>query len=1046
MNGLNKRTTLSWVIWMGALLSFMVTGCEPSNEGMTGDDAEFAVEQGDLTLASPTLNAASGAAGNANQATSAGTNAAIANTSSVLMTGLKLTTSASKVATKPIQIMPDQVSICCVKEGQLNQFMTPLACKIQGGTMGQVNDCKVQKEICCVPSKGVPITTTASNCEEVFQGTVVEDALCSEDPISLCCGLPDGMFELMTNIECAIEGGSQASLSMCESFNDDVCCVAKDGLPFMTSLNICNDNFGGTVVADEVCEEDPVSLCCGFADGTFALATNYDCAAQGGSQMPLSYCQAEEVCCESYTGTFVGTPAECEEVNGTIVSMELCEEPPVDLCCQFDTVATMTSAEKCEDNGGVIVADEFCEDTCCEVDGVPVEVNVLECELLGGTFLAPEECEETSVEVCCEVDGVGSIMTDTQCLSVGGNPMGVGLCEETCCEVDGVQMTATLIECELLGGTFLSPSDCDTDPIVVICCEVGSGAVSLPADLCAAQGGTPTAPEFCQLCDVDIDPSISLMITDPTILAAFPMDEVMDQLAVLGPGGSNGQTGTELFQQWWSSQRERQAGDPANHPFCDDNGSTINGFPIQCPRNESQLEAFDGSSHSPIAIVNRFDLAPTNGEHCGEYRLVYAKNSGVASGRNFIIFEGVLENPEPTCGLMGCHDVAEFWAGLALEADPAVRATLIHDFFYNGLPGYEPVVRPESYGLVPAGTPSGQIRTNQFMSFDWNLREFILTESCPGGNCEMLVQQTTVKGNPSPQLWDGTHPLSASYEADYVAQMALQQPAVEDINNLGMETFDIYNTGESDSQGTSGPSAAVYNPGSALATAIGNAIPGASFLTVGDIAARAQTMTCGGCHQTSSNDNLGTQFSAGLDLLWPAQVPSFVHIDENSILSTALTMPGGFLDRRAAILEDFLDTTCGEECLITPIIVLVDGSLVKQEELDAAFVLEEEEFADEVAIKCGPLGTEPSEEEEAAEEAQTQKSASKAGSEKVAGEKLQEENSGDEEEAEEELAPQPSAEECAAQMQKEFKSKVAASIKPTPTNPSETTLSGSTTH
>ena len=462
---------------------------------------------------------------------------------------------------------------------------------------------------------------------------------------------------------------------------------------------------------------------------------------------------------------------------------------------------------------------------------------------------------------------------------------------------------------------------------------------------------------------MDIDPAVSLMITDPTILAAFPMEEVMDQLALLGPGGSNGQTGTELFQQWWSSQRERQPGDPANHPFCDDNGGTINGFPIQCPRKESQMENFDASSHSPIAIVNRFDLAPTNGEHCGEYRLVYAKNSGVASGRNFIIFEGVLENPEPTCGLMGCHDVAEFWASLALEADLNVRATMIHDFFYNGLPGYEPVVRPESYGLVPAGTPSGHIRTIQFMSFDWILREFVLTESCPGGNCEMIVQQTTVKGNPSPQLWNGSHPLSASYEADFVAQMGLQQPAVEDINNLGMETFDIYNTGESDSQGSFGPSAAVYNATGSLATAIGNAIPGASFLTVQDISARAQTMTCGGCHQTSSNANLGTQFSAGLDLLWPAQIPSFVHIDENGNLSLGLTMPGGFLDRRKAILEDFLDTTCGEECLITPLVVLVDGSLVKQEELDEAFAQEQEDFNAEVEAKCGPLGSDPVEED-----------------------------------------------------------------------------------
>jgi hypothetical protein len=34
------------------------------------------------------------------------------------------------------------------------------------------------------------------------------------------------------------------------------------------------------------------------------------------------------------------------------------------------------------------------------------------------------------------------------------------------------------------------------------------------------------------------------------------------------------------------------------------------------------------SDMSPTAIFNRFDLSASNGEHCGEYRVVYHKNNG----------------------------------------------------------------------------------------------------------------------------------------------------------------------------------------------------------------------------------------------------------------------------------------------------------------------------------------------------------------------------------------------------------------------------------
>jgi hypothetical protein len=53
------------------------------------------------------------------------------------------------------------------------------------------------------------------------------------------------------------------------------------------------------------------------------------------------------------------------------------------------------------------------------------------------------------------------------------------------------------------------------------------------------------------------------------------------------------------------------------------------------------------SDMSPTAIFNRFDLSASNGEHCGEYRVVYHKNYGT---RLFLIFEAQYPNPEPSKG------------------------------------------------------------------------------------------------------------------------------------------------------------------------------------------------------------------------------------------------------------------------------------------------------------------------------------------------------------------------------------------------------------
>jgi hypothetical protein len=89
----------------------------------------------------------------------------------------------------------------------------------------------------------------------------------------------------------------------------------------------------------------------------------------------------------------------------------------------------------------------------------------------------------------------------------------------------------------------------------------------------------------------------------------------------------------------------------------------------------------------PLAVFNRFDLAPADFIHCGEYRIVYGKiNPDVptAPNRFLLIFEGAVPNPNPAAGEAGCRPITEFWAGLSGSGDDTDVARRLSAFFYEG--------------------------------------------------------------------------------------------------------------------------------------------------------------------------------------------------------------------------------------------------------------------------------------------------------------------------------------------------------------------------
>ncbi len=161
---------------------------------------------------------------------------------------------------------------------------------------------------------------------------------------------------------------------------------------------------------------------------------------------------------------------------------------------------------------------------------------------------------------------------------------------------------------------------------------------------------------------------------------------------------------TVLFSRWWDTANKTPERDATNkyrttNFFCNsesqpglDGRSILNGFPYFCPRGEGgqafttapfdEPESRDG--YTAIAFINRFDLADNDsGRHCGEYRIVFAKNSGftISNDRNLIIFEALVPNPKqpkppktPTpsdifINLDGCRPIVEFWRHLS---DPEI--------------------------------------------------------------------------------------------------------------------------------------------------------------------------------------------------------------------------------------------------------------------------------------------------------------------------------------------------------------------------------------
>jgi hypothetical protein len=242
---------------------------------------------------------------------------------------------------------------------------------------------------------------------------------------------------------------------------------------------------------------------------------------------------------------------------------------------------------------------------------------------------------------------------------------------------------------------------------------------------------------------------------------------------------------------------------------------------------------------------------------------------------------------------------------LSSNNSDASRGAILENFYFNGIPSanVRAVIDSRNYAQN-----TGQIRTNQFMTGPWLLKEY----KAGIQNGRNTIQVVSVKSNPVGRLFDinNSDPRAVSFRSDFVQNL----PSLLDPN---LATFfisitnDAHNNGESHSQipgGNDYINTFFPSRGTTFEAAIANRIAqSGSNLSVDQVLNRATAMTCGGCHMPSTF-GISSFGAVGPGQSWPESA-GFVHVNEfafNGVFSLSQALTDVFLPARQADLAGFL--------------------------------------------------------------------------------------------------------------------------------------------
>ena len=376
-----------------------------------------------------------------------------------------------------------------------------------------------------------------------------------------------------------------------------------------------------------------------------------------------------------------------------------------------------------------------------------------------------------------------------------------------------------------------------------------------------------------------------------------------------------------LFRQFWDVQNTPSG--ISVGPNCGDetllDGVTpaLNGFPYICNRREGGLVRQSDAaveteinSYFPIAAVNRFDLHDKDFMDCGEARMIFARSNLRGFGRNFIIAEAQLPNPrlgEPE----GCLPLQKAWLNM-MSLDFDSKAEQLEALYFSGIDGFAPVFSIEHFA-----EDAGQIRTNQFVTTQWVLREHKLVHDCAGMACTLRGHAVTTKENPFGALFNGSVSESSSefseragrFQSQFIERLdSLTTHAVAD---LSIKTDDEFNNGQSHA---SGPilenqflSHFQFGQNSDFFFSLNDAVAGkvdalGTPLSAQQVLNRSVALTCGGCHQPSAFGLTVPNAIGALTLpngttinSWPRS-NDFVHVNEFADRNGIFTLSPALLD------------------------------------------------------------------------------------------------------------------------------------------------------
>ncbi|HEV7921158.1 MAG TPA: hypothetical protein VGR02_10260 [Thermoanaerobaculia bacterium] len=416
-----------------------------------------------------------------------------------------------------------------------------------------------------------------------------------------------------------------------------------------------------------------------------------------------------------------------------------------------------------------------------------------------------------------------------------------------------------------------------------------------------------------------LNPTRSFAVTDKAILDGFPFERFLT--ALVERSGTR-TTALQLYQQWFDTQNAKPGLVSPDAPHCDDfttdGKASFNGFPRRCPTPEGKLalsDPFGAPDYIPIAIMNRFDLAPADGANCGEYRIVYAR-VGQAKDTLHIIFEAVLPNPNGQAGLAGCKPVAQFWADLSSVSSISERRARLERFFFTGIDGFEPVIDPDHYGAGGGRARTAQMTVGQADN-STRFYQFRTSTECSGGDCRLMMMPDGLENMPHGRLFDGndTSELATRFRDEFVTQVATL--AIRDVNLFFMQLSPKYLMHESDPGGLAfiydGPFAASQNTpaGKDFSNRIQAELTRAgSSLTPLQLINRAETQNCVGCHVLSGPIGEGVLFPPALGVEHVTERGELLDGDGGPKTRFRLSpaVQDVFLPHRMEILREFLAT------------------------------------------------------------------------------------------------------------------------------------------